>query len=63
MNNYQKIILTTKEKEIIIKRNKNLIKLPLFYIEKSNLVLGENNFEGSIKIDRNKENVGKLKFN
>ena len=57
INNYQNIILTTKEKEIIIKRDKKLIDFPLFYMENSKLILGETNIKGIIKIDGNKENV------
>ena len=57
INNYKKIILTTKEKEIIIKRDKKLIDFPLFYLENSNLILGEENKNGIIKIDGNKKEV------
>ena len=57
INNYQNIILTTKEKEIIIKRDKKLFDFPLFYMENSKLILGETNIQGIIKIDGNKENV------
>ena len=57
INNYKKIILTTKEKEIIIKRDKKLIEFPLFYLENSNLILGEENKNGIIKIDGNKKEV------
>ena len=57
INNYKKIILTTKEKEIIITRDKKLIDFPLFYLENSNLILGEENKNGIIKIDGNKKEV------
>ena len=57
INDYKKIILTTKEKEIIIKRDKKLIDLPLFYVDKAILILGEEKMNGNIKIDGNKEDV------
>ena len=57
LNNYKKIILTTNLKEIIIKRDKKLIKFPLFYVENSKLILGEENINGIIKIDGNKKEV------
>jgi predicted DNA-binding protein YlxM (UPF0122 family) len=55
--NYKKIILTTDEKEIIFLRDKNLVNFPLFQIEKSILVLGEENMKGKIRLDGNKDNV------
>lgn len=57
LNNYKKIILTTNLKEIIIKRDKKLINFPLFYVENSKLILGEENINGIIKIDGNKKEV------
>ena len=57
LNNYKKIILTTNLKEIIIKRDKKLINFPLFYVENSKLILGEENINGIIKINGNKKEV------
>ena len=57
INNYQKIVLTTKEKEITIKRDIKLVDFPLFFMENGNLILGEENLTGCIKIDGNKEKV------
>ena len=57
ISNFQKIILTTNEKEIIIKRDKTLIDFPIFYMEDSNLTLGEKDMNGIIKIDGNKKEV------
>ena len=57
INNHKKIILINNEKELIILRDKNLINFPLFYMEKSILILGEENMKGKIKLDGNKDNV------
>ena len=57
INNYKKVILTTKEKELVIKRDQKLINSPLFCMDKGILILGEEKMEGNIKIDGNKENV------
>ena len=57
IKNYKKVILTTNEKEITLLRDKTLIDFPLFYMENSNLILGEEKMKGKIKINGNKENV------
>ena len=57
INNYQNIHLISKKNEIIIKRDEALIDSPLFRTENGFLTLGEENMEGKITIDGNKENV------
>ena len=57
ISNYQKIILIANKKEIIIQRDEKLLDLPLFYVENSSLILGEENMKGKIIIDGNKNNV------
>lgn len=57
INNHQKIILISNENKIIIQRDKTLLDLPLFYVENSTLILGEENMKGRIIIDGNKNNV------
>ena len=57
INNYQNIHLIGKKNEIIIKRDKTLIEFPLFKVENGFLTLSEENMEGKIKIDGNKDNV------
>ena len=57
INNYQNIHLISKKNEIILKRDKTLIEFPLFKVENGFLTLGEENMEGKIKIDGNKDNV------
>ena len=54
---YQKIQLISKDKEITIKRDKNLAKLPLFKVENGIFILGEESMKGKIVLDGNKENV------
>ena len=54
INNYKKIILISKENDIIIKRHKALLDFPLFLAENSCLIIGEDNMKGQIKIDGNK---------
>ena len=54
---YDKIILISKTNEIIIKRDKSLNNYPLFDVENSSLILGEENMSGKIIIDGNKEKV------
>ena len=56
INNNTKIILIAKENEITIKRDQSLFDLPLFDIENSSLILGEEKMKGKITIDGNKEN-------
>ena len=57
INNYKRIILISKENEIIIKRDKTLLDFPLFDVENSCLIIGEENMKGTIKLDGNKDEV------
>jgi hypothetical protein len=57
INNLKKIKIVTNQNEIIIKRDKALIDLPLFQIERGLLSLGEENMKGKIIINGNKDNV------
>ena len=57
IDNFKNIKIVTNQNEIIIKRDKTLIELPLFQIERGILSLGEENMKGKIIVDGNKENV------
>ena len=57
MSNYKRIILISDENEIIIKRDKSLLDFPLFEVENSCLIIGEENMKGKIKIDGNKDEI------
>ena len=57
INNYQKIELISKEKDITILRDKTLLDFPIFYIENASLILGDEKMKGKIIIDGNKQNV------
>ena len=53
----KKIQIVSKNKKIIIKRANTLIDFPLFSVQVGILVLGEENMEGKIIIDGNKDEV------
>ena len=57
VDNFKNVKMITNQNEIVIKRDKSLIELPLFQIEKALLTFGEENMKGKIIIDGNKENV------
>ena len=57
VDNFKNVKIITNQNEIVIKRDKSLIELPLFQIERGLLSLGQENMKGKIIIDGNKENV------
>ena len=50
--NFQNVQLISKDKEIIIKRDKSLNKLPLFKVEIGKVILGEEKMNRKIIIDK-----------